>query len=305
MPLFDLCMAWNWEYDAGFVRILEAACLQHRLTLHQVTPENLTEAVAGLSSGEFRFVTLFDRASDSDERFQVLVDWGHANGSSCINPQQKTRWAADKATMHLELINSGLDTPYTLLLAPHILQPDLHSLDLGPLGGSFAIKPAGTGGGVGVVLEACTIQQVEESRLQHPDEKYLLQAHVTPRLLEGRPAWFRVLVCDGAVYPNWWDTRTHIYTRVNAEEKSRFSLRPLYEIAHRIAKISGLDLFSTEIALTEAGQFLVVDYVNDPVDLRLQSDAEDGVPNAIVENIAGRLIRLVAKRSVAGSLHAH
>jgi hypothetical protein len=37
----------------------------------------------------------------------------------------------------------------------------------------------------------------------------------------------------------------------------------------------------------------VVDYVNDPVDLRLQSKAIDGVPDGYVESIAGRLVRLV------------
>jgi hypothetical protein len=41
-----------------------------------------------------------------------------------------------------------------------------------------------------------------------------------------------------------------------------------------------------------------VDYVNDPVDLRLQSKAVDGVPDAWVENIAGRLARMVERNSL-------
>jgi len=39
----------------------------------------------------------------------------------------------------------------------------------------------------------------------------------------------------------------------------------------------------------------VVDYVNDPVDLRLQSTTADGVPDAIVENISRRLARLAQR----------
>ncbi len=85
---------------------------------------------------------------------------------------------------------------------------------------------------------------------------------------------------------------THIYARVTAEEKARFGLRSLRQIPVRIAQICGLHLFSTEIALTEEGHFLVVDYVNDPVDLRLQSKAVDGVPDVYVESIAARLARL-------------
>jgi hypothetical protein len=84
-----------------------------------------------------------------------------------------------------------------------------------------------------------------------------------------------------------------VYARVTAEEKARFGLRSLRELSVRIAQICGLHLFSTEIALTEEGKFLVVDYVNDPVDLRLQSKTIDGVPDGYVENIAARLVKLV------------
>jgi hypothetical protein len=66
----------------------------------------------------------------------------------------------------------------------------------------------------------------------------------------------------------------------------------LREVPVRIAQICGLHLFSTEIAMTEEGNFLAVDYVNDPVDLRLQSKAADGVPDSYVESLAARLVRL-------------
>ncbi len=142
-------------------------------------------------------------------------------------------------------------------------------------------------------MEASSWEQVEIARKQFPTEKYLLQAHVRTCQLEGRPAWFRILFCNGAIYPFWWDQVTHVYTRVTAEQKARYRLRDLNVISARIAQICQLQLFSTEIALTEQGQFLVVDYVNDPVDLRVQTRAVDGVPDAIVDNIARRLARFV------------
>jgi hypothetical protein len=134
--------------------------------------------------------------------------------------------------------------------------------------------------------------QVQKARQEHPAEKMLLQAHVTPRTLDGRPGWFRLLYCAGAAYPCWWDLQTHAYSRLTAEESARYGLRELREVLTRIAALAGLHLFSTEVALTEAGRFVAVDYVNDPLDLRLQSQAVDGVPDAILENIAGRLTRL-------------
>ena len=297
MPHYELCLAWNWEYDRDFVHLLEAACARIGLAFFSVTTDNLDSTLTGLSSGEISFTGFLDRASESDSHFQPLVDWARRLNVFRINPQELTVWSADKATMHLEFISRGLDTPYTILLSPCHEQPWLLTLDLSPLGGRFAIKPASLGGGEGVVLEANTLEQVLSVRWQYPHEKYLLQAHVTPQVLDGRPAWFRVLVCNGAVYPCWWDQYTHVYTRVTAEERFRFGLRSLYEVSRRIAQICRLDLFSTEIALAADGSFLVVDYVNDPVDLRLQSKAADGVPDAVVENIAGRLARLTERNT--------
>jgi hypothetical protein len=72
-------------------------------------------------------------------------------------------------------------------------------------------------------------------------------------------------------------------------------LSPLTEIALTIAGVCGLDLFSTEIALTPAGVFVVVDYVNNPIDLRLQSAASDGVPDETVRDIAERLADFALK----------
>jgi hypothetical protein len=292
MPHYDVCIAWNWEYDVDFVHSFEAVCASRGVSVLQVTPETLEAVLTGLHKGESTFSTLLDRASLEDVRFQPLVDWTKRRKVFCINPQKQTLWAGDKATMHLEFISHGLYTPYTIILSPHSKHSSLNCPDLEPLGGCFAIKPACEGGGDGVILEASTWEQVQVARQQFPSEKYLLQAHVRTCQLDGRQAWFRILVCDGAIYPCWWDQNTHVYKRVTADERARFGLRGLYVISARIAQICGLQLFSTEIALTEKGEFLVVDYVNDPIDLRFQSKALDGVPDAIVENIAGRLARL-------------
>jgi len=293
MPHYDLCLAWNWEFDADFVHLIEAACTARGVSLLQVTPEFLDRVLAELENGEITFRTYYDRASESDARFQPLVDWAVRHAAFCLNPQKYTLWSRDKATMHLEFITRGLYTPHTIILSPYARQALIHPCDLGQLGGSFAIKPACEGGGDGVILEATSWEQVLTARQQFPEEKYLLQAHVITRILDGRPAWFRVLYCDGAVYPCWWDQHTHIYARVSAEEKARFGLRSLRQIPVLIAQICGLHLFSTEIALREDGAFLAVDYVNDPVDLRLQSKAVDGVPDIYVESIAARLVRLI------------
>ncbi len=293
MSTFDLCLAWNWEYDAGFVRLLETACMARQLTLLQVTPKNLMSVYAALTAGELSFRVFFDRASDSDVSFLTLGNWAQEHTTFQINPRPRASWTWDKAAVHLAFYETGLRTPYTHLLPPFSEQSNLPALDLSLLGNSFAIKPARGGGGEGVVMEATSLEQVIAERPKFPDEKYLLQAHVEPRFFGGRQAWFRVVVCGGEVFPCWWDTRSHVYAPVTPGEETGFGLGCLRESAARIAALCGLDLFSSEIAVTSEDQFLVVDYVNDPIDLRLQSQAADGVPDAVVASIAGRLAGLV------------
>src|SRR5512140_3841549 len=164
MPRYDVCLAWNWEYDADFVRFFEVACSFYHVSLLQVTPENLESVICDLKDRKIAFSAFFDRACEGDERFQPLVDWSRRHKAACINPQKQTIWSGDKATMHLEFISRGLYTPYTIILTSHSKQPNLRCPDLAPLGGSFAIKPACEGGGNGVVLEASTWEQVETAR---------------------------------------------------------------------------------------------------------------------------------------------
>jgi hypothetical protein len=77
---------------------------------------------------------------------------------------------------------------------------------------------------------------------------------------------------------------------VTAEQVARFGLSALHHIARTIARITRLDVFSTEIAQRiDDGVFVSVDYVNDPIDLRLQSKAPDGVPDPAVRLIAERM----------------
>jgi hypothetical protein len=299
MIRYDICLAWNWEYDAGFVALLEAACRERGLSLWPVTPENLDEALEKLSAADSAFLAFLDRASEADPRFLPLLEWTEELGALEINAHVRAVHAVNKASMHLEFITAGIQTPHTIILSPFSLQPEILPIDLVPLGEKFIVKPAHGGGGEGVVLDVSTFSQVLEARQAHPHDHYLLQAYITPVGLAGRPAWFRVLYCSGRVYPFWWDPTTHLYLTVSDEEVARHGLAPLAATTQRIAGVCGLDLFSTEIALTAAGLFVVVDYVNNPVDLRLQSAAVDGVPDDAVRDITSRLADLVLRHRSA------
>ncbi len=293
MTGYDLCFAWSWEYDADFATLLQEACDSRGLSLLHARTDNLGELLNSLANQQVDFKALLDRASDGEACFMPLVKWASQQGSYCINPHENARRSWDKSEMHRKLTRGGLQAPATIILPPHEAQPDLGPIDLDLLGGQFTIKPAHTGGGDGVVLDATSLSQVLVTRQEYPADTYLLQAHITPQTLGDHPAWFRVIYCAGQVYPCWWHPQSHVYRRVCPAEECLYGLDPLYEMTVTIANLTGMDFFSTEITLDPCGNFLMVDYVNDPIDLRLQSKAVDGVPDELVREIADGLADLV------------
>jgi hypothetical protein len=61
----------------------------------------------------------------------------------------------------------------------------------------------------------------------------------------------------------------------------------------RIADITKLNFFSTEIAMVDRETFVVIDYVNDQCDMRLKSRHQDGVPDDVVNEITFELARYI------------
>ena len=291
---YDLCLPWYWEYDDVFVGMVERACIEEGISLWQIKPDNLLESITALYKGVTTFKTLLHRGQ-GEAIFDPIPRWAKEFGARRINPAEVSLWSEDKATMHLELISAGVHTPYTILLPPFLEQPVAPEIDLTPLGENFVIKPSNGGGGEGVVLGANTMDQILKARMEFPEQKYLIQAHVKPRIINDMPAWFRIFYANGETHPCWWNTETHIYQNVTAADEAQFGLSRLRDITKRIASICKLDWFSTEIAL--ADEFVVVDYVNDEIDTRVQSQALDGVPDEIMECVARQLVK-IAKENV-------
>jgi hypothetical protein len=297
---YDLCLPWYWEYDIDFVQMVERACNETGLTLWQITPDNLLESINSLYKGEDSFWAILDR-SQYDQRFEPVHRWSRQYNALRINPAEVSRWSEDKATMHLELITAGIHTPYTILLPPFIEQPVIPELDLSPLGGQFVIKPSHGGGSEGVILGAFSMDQILRARMEFPEQKYLIQETVTPRTIHGQPAWFRVFYAVGNTFPCWWHPLSHVFLPVSLQDENRYELTPLRGITQKIASLCRLDWFSTEIALT-LENFVVVDYVNDGIDTRIQSKAVDGVPDEVMQGIANELVRKVSLAKASQNL---
>ena len=294
----DLAIGWLWEYDESFVLALEREAQARRgLATFQVRGFNIEEVFERIRKRSLRFRLFLDRGFDTDARFEQLGKMVLAHGGAVVNSYERTIEAIDKATMHLEFLSAGLHVPFTIIISPFAERAEVGLTidDLAHLGRPFIIKPANTtGGGIGVVTGAETLLDVIEARKNFVKDKYLLQEFIVPREIAGRRCWFRCFYVYGKVFLAWWDDLTHIYDLVTPDEEHFYKLPPLRRIMRTIARVSGLDFFSSEIALRqpspyEQSRFIVVDYVNDMCDMRSRSEAVDGLPSALRDGIISRI----------------
>ena len=298
MPKTDFILTWGWEYDADFIRKFEEICQREEVSAVFVNPGNLGEILEQAKRGSLKFKVLLDRASDTDKAFDLLIDKVILSGTRTLNEARYAIKAMDKATMHLEFLTKGIDVPQTIIFSPAHDLDRLKEKELDRIGRPFIIKPAYGGGGEGV-MEAGNLNDVKSIHEEYEEEKYLLQEKVFPVVLNGKRAYFRVYYVCGYTLPCWWNDQTHIFgSRVTREEEKRYGLKKLNDIAESIAEISKLDFFSTEICITERERFVVVDYVNDPCDMRLKSTCIDGVPDEVVERIIKYIIQYIKRARI-------
>jgi hypothetical protein len=293
----DLALSYDWEYDRDFVHLVEEFARARGLRTVVISPPDVVRALEALRSGRLGLRVLLDRASGASPDFVALQALAAEKGADVIEGLDKVRWASDKATMHLEFIAAGIHAPYTVILPPHAIEPDvaLRPEELAPLGSPFVIKPANTtGGSVGVLADAVGPADIRQARRTYPSDKYLLQEKIAPQTAGGKRFWFRGFYILGEVHLTWWDDRTHLYEELGFDEAAAHSLTPVYGVVRAIARVSRLRFFSTEIVRDVCGRLLVVDYVNEICDMRLQSIHPDGVPDAVVARVAGRIATYAA-----------
>ncbi len=299
MKTINLAVAYTWEYDEDFINAIELVFNSRSLVLLKISYDNLLTIMERIKNEELKINFFLDRASDAEEDFVPLAKLMVDKNVRIINQYSNVEFAIDKATMHLEFITNGINTPYTIIISPYREKKDIElSLEqLARLGRPFIIKPANTtGGGIGVVKGAETLSDVLKARQHLENDKYLLQEKIEPVEVDNKRFWFRSFYAFGKVLHCWWNDLTHIYDLISQEDFIKYQLDKMDEIVYKIHSITNLDFFSTEIALTKENKFVVVDYVNDQCDMRFKSKHIDGVPDEIIYSIINYLTDFVTKK---------
>lgn len=295
---YDLVMTHGLDTDGVFLHRVQERCAAAGLDFFLIEPLWAEAFLKALDEGTVLPRTLINLHSEHHDRtdvFSRLVDRAESLGVRMIDPPSIARACFDKAAMHHRLIEAGITVPPTILL------PAAKAAGWRPtrdeswlLGSPFVVKPSLGYGRKGVVLDAMEAEDVARSMAAWPDPCLLLQRKIIPRMLGDQPAYFRAYFIFGRIWCCWWNCFSDLYREVDADEWSALQLEPLREITLSIARITGMGMFSTEIALSDSGEFVVIDYVNDQIHLLTQSsNPAIGVPDAVVLGIADALVDVV------------
>ncbi len=97
----------------------------------------------------------------------------------------------------------------------------------------------------------------------------------------------------------WWAPESRNYELCTWDDVRRYDLMPALEIMDRMARITGMDFFSSEIAITSgSGQprFVLIDYCNDQCDLNPKTAQFDGPPDEWVQWVCERFADFVWRK---------
>ena len=308
MKQYDFALAWNSGAKESFVKWIKKECKLRELSFLLITEKNAEKIVDELEKGKLKISFLLDNEADYDDKKNLFARLCYAvkdiDGYVVCDPDD-ARQASNKAITHYDLARIKIPVPYTVVVRNW--EPDDFNLtkdEVKRLGSPFIIKPASGFGQKGVVKNANgSITEIAQARHFNRGDDFLLQERIEPAILGDKQAWFRVYFLFGEIIPCWWNTETGQYNHVTLREMHNFRLLPLARIISETARITHMDFFSSEIAITGKGKdrrFVAIDYVNDQPELCVRSEkGRFGPVSEVIEHIAQRVAE-IAWRALTG-----
>ena len=308
MKQFDFALAWNSGSKENFVKWARKECSLRGAAFLLISENNVAKIIEGLEKGRLNIKFLLDNEADYNDKKNLFARLCYAVkdvGGRVVCDPDDARQAANKAVTHYDLLNAKIPVPYTVVVRNW--EPDdfrLTKEELRLLKTPFIIKPASGFGQQGVVKNANgSLVEIAKARHFSRGDDFLIQEKIEPLIIASKPAWFRVYFLFGEIIPCWWIPENGQYSHVTLREMNSYRLLPLARITSEIARVTNMDFFSSEIAITglpKERRFVAIDYVNDQPELCVRSEKVGAGPVAeVVQHIAERVVE-VAWRMLKG-----
>ncbi|MBN1354632.1 MAG: hypothetical protein JW994_08210 [Candidatus Omnitrophica bacterium] len=295
-----------YDFGAGFPAIddgndyfesrLRTECAFRGMSYILIDRPNLESITGRCRDGAFRLKFYLDMASETFTPNDAYLNLNYLlkkSDTKIVDDPDDVKISADKSLTHCNLMARGVPVPYTVITkGAECLRPLTDQERLG-LGHFFVVKPALGYGRRGVKFTDYDNMQkaVNESLQAKMGDTLLIQEFIEPAHIGGRKGWFRIFYIFGEIIPCWWDPEKSTYHEVLMHEIYEYKLLPLIEITRKIAHITRVDWFSTEIAINKKNnEFIAVDYVNDQCWVNPKSKSPDGIPDDILSRMAYRIV---------------
>jgi hypothetical protein len=293
--VYDLVMTHKLDADDMFIHHVQRHCADASLNFFLIEPLWVEAFYSLLKDGKVWPRVLLNMHSEHhlpDDIYHRLVKLASERNCLVIDPLDRALAAFDKSRLHPKLVKAGIPVPFTVIV-PRDRPPDwrLTDAERAALGSPFVIKPGMGYGRRGLVQDAANESDLDRSIAAWPDERYLVQRRIIPGRRGDAPLYWRAYFVFGTIWLSWWNCENDHYRMVSPEERTELNLDRLEDLVRRIAALTGMTFFSSEIAQSADGELVVIDYVNDQCHLLSQSaHPQMGVPDELVAAIAKRIV---------------
>jgi hypothetical protein len=300
MRTYDFVMTHKLDADDFFIHRVQQRCAERGWNFFLVEPAWVEAFYDKLFKERIKVRVLLNMHSEHHQPHDIyhrLVLLAAERQAHLIDPPVIALAAFDKARLHPLLKAAGFSLPFTILVqAAEVPTFRFTPEQQAQLGNPFVIRPSLGYGKGGVVLDAQSEADLQRSMARWPDSVYLVQTRIVPKQINGTPAYFRVFFAFGSVWFCWWNCYTDRYSILQPAEIEAHGLQNLREIICRLAELTRMQFFSSEIALTDSGEFVLIDYINDQCHMLTQSaNPQMGVPDEVVAGVARCLVDGAAK----------
>jgi hypothetical protein len=287
--------------NARLARLLHDAFGPLGLSLQIVNNFNIDRIHRQITAGRLCPHVYLDLSSRPGDPYEQLLYAAAKAGSHTIRKPAHTRWVL-KSLSHPVLAAAGLPVPPSVILKSDEPDRDLTPDEKRLLGHRVVIKPSFGEAAKGVLVNIHpTKDNIASARNYNRDFDWLIQKQITWMHLGHRPAYLRAYYCCGHRTLLWWckENGHEGYDLLTWSDLHRHDLLPAVEIIDRLADLTGMDFFSSEIAITqETGpdRFVLIDYINDQCDMDPHAHPRYSPPEPFARWAAQRLAEFTFRK---------
>ena len=296
MKIFDLGVAWNCEQDTDFVKELNNCALKEGLKPYLIHAYNFYGTLKDIAENHIWFPFFLDRTVNDGTPLCEVGDFFKRRSTVFINYPDRVRKLLNRYKIYLEPITYNISLPARILLKP---QDNRHILELKIkyLSSPFLLKSVGDLPNAGINLGAKSIDDILRLREQYGNIAYIAQEKIEPMILDKKYASFRNVYCLGDIISSWWHPADNVYEILTQHDIDKLKLDRLLSISAKIARVSKLDFFLTEIVVDKNGDFLVTDQINVHPDMHRKSKFNNGMPDEAVDRVIKNIICSIKQKT--------